>query len=128
MNQSVLIIGEDPNFIDFSAPGMPPDMSAKKVMDGLNGSRDRLEASGYAASILLTRNAETVEAEVSQKLRDDHYDVVVIGAGLRVLAPMAEQFEKLMNVLHRQAPGARLAFNTQPDDSDVAARRWLRHE
>ena len=36
MPQSVLIIGEDPALIDFSAPGVPPDMDADKVMRGLN--------------------------------------------------------------------------------------------
>jgi hypothetical protein len=42
MPQFVLIIGEDPDFIDFSAPGVPPNMDARKVMEGLSGSRDRL--------------------------------------------------------------------------------------
>lgn len=125
MPQSVLIIGEDPTLIDFSAPGVPPDMDADKVMRGLNGSRDRLERAGYNARILLTKDAETVEAQVSEALRNNHYDVVVIGAGLRTLPPMAEQFERLMNVLHEHAPQAKLAFNTQPDDSDKAALRWL---
>jgi hypothetical protein len=125
MPQSVLIIGEDPALIDFSAPGVPPDMDADKVMRGLNRSRSRLERAGYEARILLTKDAETVEAQVSEALRDHHYDVVVIGAGLRILPPMAEQFERLMNVLHEQAPHAKLAFNSQPDDSDKAALRWL---
>jgi trans-aconitate methyltransferase len=125
MPQSVLIIGEDPALIDFSAPGAPPDMDADKVMRGLNASRDRLEQAGHDIRILLTKDAETVEALVSEALRDRHYDVVVVGAGLRTLPPLAEQFERLMNVLHRQAPEAKLAFNSQPDDSDKAALRWL---
>jgi hypothetical protein len=91
----------------------------------LNGSRDRLELAGHDVRILLTKDAETVQAQVSEALRDYHYDVVVIGAGLRTLPPMAEQFERLMNVLHEQAPQAKLAFNSQPDDSDKAALRWL---
>jgi trans-aconitate methyltransferase len=125
MPQSVLIIGEDPALIDFSAPGMPPDMDAEKVMRGLNGSRERLEHAGHNVRVLLTKGAETIEADVSKALRDHHYDVVVIGAGLRTLPPMAEHFERLMNVLHEQAPQAKLAFNSQPDDSDKAALRWL---
>ena len=123
MPQSVLIIGEDPALVDFSALGAPPDMDADKVMRGLNGSRDRLQRAGHEARILLTKDAETVEAKVSEALRDHHYDVV--GAGLRTLPPMTEQFERLMNVLHEQAPQAKLAFNSQPDDSDKAALRWL---
>ena len=89
MPQSVLIIGEDPTLIDFSAPGVPPDMDADKVMRGLNGSRDRLEQAGHDVRILLTKDAETVEALVSEALRDRHYDVVVVGAGLRTLPPLA---------------------------------------
>jgi hypothetical protein len=125
MPQSILIIGEDPSLIDFSAPGAPPDMDADTVMAGLNGSRDRLKGLGHEARILLTRDAATVEAQVSEALQATRYDVIVIGAGLRILPPLAEQFERLINVLHEQAPQARLAFNSRPDDSDRAALRWL---
>jgi hypothetical protein len=38
---------------------------------------------------------------------------------------MTEQFERLINVLHEKAPQAKLAFNSQPADSDKAALRWL---
>jgi trans-aconitate methyltransferase len=100
-------------------------MSEEKVMTGLDGSKARLEAAGHRATILLTRDAETVEAQVAQALRGTSYDVIVVGAGLRTLPPMAEQFERLMNLLHRDAPAARLAFNSRPDDSDEAALRQL---
>jgi hypothetical protein len=125
MAKSVLIIGEDPDLIDFAAAGAPEGMSAEKVMAGLNGSADRLRAKGHAARILLTRDAATVEAQVDDVLAQGLYDVIVIGAGLRTLPAMTDQFEKLVNVLHRRAPEARLAFNTAPDDSDTAALRWL---
>ena len=124
MTKAILIIGADPALLDFSAPGAPPGLSAEKVMSGLNDARDRLERAGYAARILLTRDAETVEAQVSKALKQTTYDIIVVGAGLRTLPPMAEQFERLMNVLHQEAPQARLAFNSQPDDSDKAALRW----
>jgi hypothetical protein len=125
MPQSILIIGEDPTLIDFSAAGVPPGMNADKIMRGLNGSRDRLERLGHDVRILLTRDATTVEAQVSAALRDNRYDVIVVGVGLRILPPMADQFELLMNVLHEKAPQAKLAFNSQPGDSDKAALRWL---
>ena len=119
MPQFVLIIGEDPDLIDFSAPDVPPNMDAHKVMEGLNGSRDRLKGLGHEARILLTRDAATVDAQVSEALKESRYDVIVIGAGLRTLPPMAEQFERLINVLHEKAPQAK------PADSDKAALRWL---
>jgi hypothetical protein len=90
MPQSILIIGADPALIDFSAADAPPDMNADKVMRGLNGSRDRLERLGHDVRILLTRDAATVEAQVSATLRDHRYNVIVIGAGLRILPPMAQ--------------------------------------
>ena len=124
-NKSVLIIGEDPALIDFDAPDAPKDMSAAKVMEGLNGSVARLQAAGHEAELLLTRDAASVEAQVSSALQGRSYDVIVIGAGLRTLPKMAEQFEQLMNVLRDRSPRSKLAFNSRPDDSDAAALRWL---
>ncbi|WP_119272346.1 hypothetical protein [Taklimakanibacter deserti] len=125
MGKSILIIGEDPALIDFTASYAPKNMSAAKIMDGLNGSVARLEGVGHSAALLLTRDTETVERQVRDALAGKHYDVIVVGAGLRTLAPMALQFERLINVLRDVAPGAKLAFNSQPGDSDTAAMRWL---
>ena len=123
--KSVLIIGEDPALIDFDAADAPKDMSAAKVMAGLNGSVARLQAAGYEADLLLTRDAASVEEQVSRAVQGRNYDVVVIGAGLRTLPAMAEQFERLMNVVRDKSPRSKLAFNSRPDDSDAAALRWL---
>ena len=123
--KSVLIIGEDPALIDFDAPDAPKGMSAAKIVVGLNGSVARLQAAGHEAELLLTRDAASVETQVSRALQGRNYDVIVIGAGLRTLPSMAEQFERLMNVLRDKSPRSQLAFNSRPDDSDVAALRWL---
>ena len=125
MPKSVLIIGEDPTQIDFDAPDAPKGMSAAKVMEGLNASVAALQSSGHDADLLLTKTAETVERQAAEALAKARYDVIVVGAGLRTLPPMATQFERLMNVLHERAPNAKLAFNTRPDDSAAAAMRWL---
>jgi hypothetical protein len=125
VGKSILIIGEDPSQIDFDAPDAPKGMSAEKVMAGLNGSVERLRRAGHSADLLLTKDAETVEAQTREATARASYDIFVIGAGLRTLPPMAAQFEQLVNVLHEQAPTAKFAFNSQPDDSDVAALRWV---
>ncbi|MBV8736222.1 MAG: hypothetical protein JO007_03005 [Alphaproteobacteria bacterium] len=125
MAKSVLIIGEDPQYIDFSAPDAPPGMNAEKIIAGLNSARDRLAGAGYNARIVLTKDEETVESQVSDALKDNSYDVIVVGSGLRILPVMTAQFERLMNVLHQKAPTAKFAFNSKPDDSDIAALRWL---
>jgi hypothetical protein len=125
MPRAVLIIGEDPELIDFSAPGVPPNMSAQTVMEGVRVAMDRLKGLGHEVRVLLTKDAETVDALVSEALKERPYDVIVIGAGLRTLPPMLEQFERLINVLREKAPRAKLAFNSRPEDSDKAALRWL---
>lgn len=124
MPKRILIIGEDPTQVDFSAPGIPPGMTAQKVMAGLEGSRDRLEAAGHSTEILLTEADATMPAQLRKAL-EKAYDVIVIGAGLRTVPPMTEKFEVLIDIVRTDAPGARLAFNTNPADSDVAANRWL---
>ena len=125
MGKSILIIGEDPAYLDFAAPDAPKGMSAAVIMDGLNGSVARLEAAGHKAALLLTKDAETVEGQARAALTKAHYDVIVIGAGLRTLPPLALLFERLVNVLRAAAPEAKLAFNSRPDDSDAAALRWV---
>jgi hypothetical protein len=125
MAKSVLIIGPDPQYIDFSAPNLPPGVSAEKIIAGVDGARDRLADAGYNVQILLTKNEETVEQQVPDALKDRSYDVIVVGVGLRVLPQMAAHFERLINVLHAKAPRTKLAFNSKPDDSDAAALRWL---
>lgn len=123
--KSVLIIGQDPALIDFDAPGAHQDMSAAKVMDGLNGSLARLRSAGHDAEMLLTRDAAGIEAQVRRALQGKTYNVIVIGAGLRTRPELAEHFERLINVLREKSPSSKLAFNSRPSDSDAAALRWL---
>jgi hypothetical protein len=124
MVQSVLIIGEDPATIDFSAPDAPKGVTPEIIREGLNGSRDRLNAQGYEAHILWTRGDEA-GAQTRAALSVRSYEVIVIGAGLRTLPKMAAQFETIIDVIISQAPQAKLAFNSKPSDSDAAALRHL---
>jgi len=125
MPKAVLIIGEDPALIDFDAAGLPPGITADSIQRGLDAARDRLRAAGHITEIMLTGDEALVVDQARAVLAARAWDVIVIGAGLRTLPAMAKKFELLINVLHREAPGARLAFNSSPDDSDTAALRWL---
>lgn len=80
---------------------------------------------GHEVQILWTTSAERVATELADAVRGKTFDVLVIGAGLRTLPPMAPQFERLMNAIREHAPTARLAFNSKPDDTAAAAERQL---
>ncbi len=123
--RKVLIVGQDPDTVDFTDPAIPPRMTADKVRAGLAAAERSLTDAGYAVDQCYTDLGETAEAVVTERLKGTSYDCVVIGAGVRLPDSQLFLFELLVNVIHRHAPNAAIAFNTRPDDSAEAARRWL---
>jgi hypothetical protein len=69
---------------------------------------------------------ETAGPMVEQQLQSAKYDCVVIGGGLRLPPKSLALFEKVVNAVHRAAPGAAIAFNTRPEDTAEAAARQLK--
>ena len=74
---------------------------------------------------MLTDFGETAEAVVAAALSQKSFDCVLIGAGVRTIPKHFILFEKLINLLHSDAPGARICFNTNPKDTAAAVQRWL---
>jgi hypothetical protein len=73
----------------------------------------------------LTDAGETAEEVVRRRLREKHFDCIIIGAGIRAVATYFLLFEKLINVVHENAPQAKICFNTTPIDSPEAVQRWI---
>lgn len=121
-SSSVLLIGLVPELVDFS--GMP-GMNAEKVHAGLAAERGRIQAAGFEAHQLLIDMGETAESVIRTKLAEREFAAVVLGAGLRLPPPHLIIFEKVINVVHANAPRAKIVFNTSPTDSLDALRRWL---
>ena len=46
------------------------------------------------------------------------YDCVVIGGGLRLPPKSLGLFERVVNAVHKGAPGAKIAFNRIPSAED----------
>ncbi|WP_374470401.1 hypothetical protein [Phenylobacterium sp.] len=126
MPRAVLIVGQDPDTVDFTDPALPPGMDAGKVRAGLALAQKLLGEAGFVADLCLTDTGETAEAVIAAQLAGRTYDCVVIGAGIRLPAASLLLFEKVVNAVHRHAPGAPIAFNTTPADSAAAALRWVR--
>src|SRR5215471_14797730 len=123
--KSVIVIGLDPELIDFSQPGYPPGMDATKVLAGLKFSEAELTRLGYSVQMCLTDFGETAEVVVQSQLKQKRFDCILIGAGVRANPSNLILFEKLINVVHEHAPQARLCFNTLPSDIAEAVQRWL---
>ena len=123
--KSVLVIGLDPTLIDFSQPGYAPGMNATKVLAGLKSSEDELTRLGYSVQTCLTDFGETAEKVVQMQLQQKRFDCILIGAGVRTNPSNLMLFEKLINVVHEHAPQAKLCFNSMPNDTAAAVKRWL---
>ena len=123
--KSVLVVGLDPTLIDFSDPGYPPGMSAEKVFAGMKSSEEELTGLGYSVGTCLTDFGETAEAVVRNHLNTKHFDCVMIGAGVRANPQNLLLFEKIINVIHEQAPQAKICFNEEPKDIANAVKRWI---
>jgi hypothetical protein len=53
------------------------------------------------------------------------FGLAMIGGGIRMIPEHTELFERIVNVLHEMSPGIRLCFNTAPDNTVDALRRWI---
>jgi hypothetical protein len=121
----VLLIGEEPEAVDFSSPALPPGMTAAKIREGIALALELMAARGWQAELCLVMPDETAGDEVARRLAAADYDCVVIGAGIRLPPPSLGLFERVINAVHSGAPAAAIAFNTTPADSAEAAGRWI---
>lgn len=117
----VLLVGLKASVVDYTKW---PELSPAKLEAAFERVRSDLDAEGFHAVWCLTDSGETAEAEVADALQRERPDVVLVGAGVRTDPEHHLLFEKLINRIHREAPGAAIAFNTSPFDSVEAVRRW----
>jgi hypothetical protein len=121
MQKRVLALGLDPAFVDLSET---PGLTSALVAAFIDQQLDRLRAAGYEVMSCLVDLGPTAEAVTAAALRASRFDCVLIGAGLRG-GPQLLLFETLLNLVHEQAPNAKICFNTTPADSTEAVRRWV---
>lgn len=122
MTKKVLMVGWHPSVVEYAKyPGLTPE----KLESALRADERKLNDQGYDASIDFIFSGETATDQITRRLKEYTYDVVLIGAGVRRDDDHFLIFEKLVNIVHEHAPKSRIAFNTGPTDSDAAIERWV---
>ena len=102
----ILLVGYDPETVDFSDPALPPGMTAEKVRAGIAVALKQFAERGWEADVGFIRPDETAGPTVERQLASTTYDCVVIGAGVR-LPPGALDYSKPSSTLSTRLPQAR---------------------
>ena len=121
----ILLVGYDPDTVDYSDPALPPGMNADKVRAGIAAAVKAGADRGWQIDLCSLRPDVPAGPAVERQLASASYDCVVVGGGVRLPPSKLKDFEIVVNAIHRAAPRAAIAFNTTPQDSADAAARWL---
>ena len=95
----VLLLGYDPEFLDFSDPAFPPGMTAEKVHAGIAVAMKQFAEHGWEGDLCLIRPDETAGPDVERHLASKGCDCVVIGAGVRLPPWGIALFETVINAV-----------------------------
>jgi len=113
-HQHVLLIGLDPHAV----PGVDAALVDTAIAIGQKG----FETRDISADLCLIKPGATADPDIIAQLTRKDYACVVIGGGLRKPDDMLELFERVINLIRRHAPGAAIAFNTNPSTPRTANR------
>ena len=121
----ILFVGQAPETVDFSDPALPPGFDAQKIEAGIAVAVAKIEERGWLGDTCMIPPDEAGRSMLEKALQNADYDCVVIGAGLRLPPKSLALFEMVINAVHKGAAGAKIAFNTRPEDTAEAAARQL---
>lgn len=124
----VLLVGYDPETVDFSDPALPPGMTVEKVHAGIAVAMKQFAERGWEADVGFIRPDDSAVPTLERQLAQKSYDCVIVGAGVRLPPRGLIRFEAVINAIHKASPAASIAFNSVPHDSAEAAARWLATE
>ena len=118
----ILFVGQKPETVDFSDPAPHQASMRIRLTPALPSP---LRRSGWQGDTCMITPDEAGRAMLEKTLKGAAYDCVVIGGGLRIPPKSLALFEMVVNTVHKAAPGAKIAFNTRPEDTAEAAARQL---
>jgi hypothetical protein len=99
-------------------------VTASQVWRGLDASRAAVAEMGLDFDNFLVSHGMEVDQELRRKLHGRHYALIVVGGGVRLDPAVTHLFEVLVNAVMSVSPTSVLCFNTGPDKTIEAIRRW----
>lgn len=117
----VLLVGLQSLSVDFIKW---PHLSVGKLEKAFIKVIEELTKKGFTATWCHTDTGETAEEKLTESIESFDPDLVVVGAGIRTDPDLFLLFEKLINIIHKKALRASIAFNTNPFDTIEAINRW----
>ena len=121
----VLMVGIDPDQVDYSDPSLPPGLDAETIRKGIAHGRDDLVAAGHEASHLYIPSDPGDLDELTLRLAQHPVDCVIVGGGVRIPPRNLALFEAVLNIVAAASPAPAIALVSRPDDAAAAAARVL---
>ena len=118
----MLLIGIAPDLVDYA---QLPQLNAKKLRAILEEQEAKLIELGCSAQWCFIDTGQTAQRKVVELLRTAEFDVISMGAGIRVPPENMLLFERVLNAVHHHAPNARICFSKTGNDTVEAVQRWL---
>src|SRR5262245_56563139 len=106
----------------------PMTMAGIRSRGSISGTRiaaPHAHRSSLPAAPVLSFNSFAIARSALAIRRRNHPVAGNIGAGVHLPPRRLALFEAVINAVHKAAPYAAIAFNTQPKDTADAAARWL---
>lgn len=123
MVTGILSLGLHPSAIDYS---QYPGLDEKTLTARIAAGEATLHEEGFdIVPCQVPADPDKAEKKVRECVAANPVRVVMIGAGLRMAPEHTLLFERLVNLLNELVPGIVFCFNTSPETTIDALRRWV---
>lgn len=110
----------------FGPGDLPPGLTVEDLAGRIERGQAAIADAGIAAAhCLIGFDPDEAETAIREHFASTAFGIAMIGGGIRLLPEHTVLFERIVNVLIDLQPGIRLSFNTDPENSIDALRRWL---
>jgi hypothetical protein len=110
----------------FGPNELPPGLTQADLAAQIERGWSAIQEAGVDGGLcLIGKDPDEAEAVLRERFAVRAFGLAMIGGGIRMLPEHTVLFERIVNVLIDLQPGIRLSFNTGPENSLEALRRWL---